>query len=197
MKILIDNGHGYDTAGKHSPDRRLLEYAWAREVAKRITERLISLGYDAERIVTEMNDISLKERTRRVNEICRKVGTKNVVLISVHINAAGGNGKWHNASGWCGYVAPNASSNSKRLAQILHEEAVKRDLKGNRSVPACKYWTGNFAIIRDTLCPAVLTENLFQDNLQEVDFLLSEQGKETIVELHIEGLKRYIKEVGA
>lgn len=30
---------------------------------------------------------------------------------------------------------------------------------------------------RDTKCPAILTENLFQDNKEDVDFLLSEKGK--------------------
>ena len=35
MLILIDNGHGCNTAGKRSPDGRLLEYQYAREIAKR------------------------------------------------------------------------------------------------------------------------------------------------------------------
>ena len=30
MKILIDNGHGRETAGKRSPDGRLLEWAYTR-----------------------------------------------------------------------------------------------------------------------------------------------------------------------
>ena len=32
MKILIDNGHGEDTAGKRSPDWTLREYAYTREI---------------------------------------------------------------------------------------------------------------------------------------------------------------------
>lgn len=192
MKILIDNGHGQDTAGKRSPDGRLLEYKWAREVAKRIVDTLRQQGFDAERIVTEEADIPLSTRTKRVNTICSQVGSKNCVLISVHINAAKSDGKWHDATGWSGWVAPNASDNSKKLAQIIYDEAAKRGLKGNRSVPPCKYWVGNFAIVRDTKCPAVLTENLFQDNKQEVEYLLSEKGKQTIVDLHVEALKRYI-----
>lgn len=192
MKILIDNGHGIDTKGKHSPDGNLREYAWAREIASRLVAELRKEGLDAERVVTEENDISLSERCRRVNAVCNKVGSKNVLLISIHINAAGSDGKWHNASGWCGYVAPNASTNSKRLAQLLYGEAERLNLKGNRSVPSCKYWVGNFAIIRDTKCPAVLTENLFQDNKDDVDFLMSEKGKEAIVRLHKDGILKYI-----
>ena len=42
------------------------------------------------------------------------------------------------------------------------------------------------------LSPAVLTENLFQDNLADVEYLLSEAGKEAIAELHVEGIMKYI-----
>lgn len=194
IKILIDNGHGSDTSGKCSPDKRLLEYKWSREVAQMIVNKLKSEGYDAERIVTEENDISLKERCRRVNTICSQVGKENCILISVHINAANGTG-WSNATGWSGWVAPNASNNSKKLAKIIYEEAATRGLEGNRSVPSGKYWTGNFAIVRDTNCTSVLTENLFMTNKKEVDFLLSDEGKQTITDLHVAGLKKYIEEL--
>jgi N-acetylmuramoyl-L-alanine amidase len=59
-------------------------------------------------------------------------------------------------------------------------------------VPYTKYWTANFTITSDTSCPAVLTENLFQDNKEEVQYLLSEEGKRNIVELHFEAIKKYI-----
>lgn len=42
MKILIDNGHGNDTPGKRSPDGRLLEWAYTREIADRVAARLQS-----------------------------------------------------------------------------------------------------------------------------------------------------------
>lgn len=196
MIVIIDNGHGVNTAGKCSPDKRLYEWKWAREVAQLIEDKLKAHGIKAVRIITEDTDISLKERCQRVNALCAQHGTSNCVLVSVHINAAGADGQWHNATGWSGWVAPNASSNSKRFAQLLYAEAEKAKLQGNRSVPPYKYWVGNFAIVRDTKCPAVLTENLFQDNKAEVDYLLSAEGKATIAKLHVEGILNYIKSTG-
>ena len=38
MKILIDNGHGIQTKGKRSPDGKFLEYAYTREIARRVVE---------------------------------------------------------------------------------------------------------------------------------------------------------------
>lgn len=192
MKILIDNGHGSDTKGKCSPDGRLREYEWARDVAQRIVNGLKALGLDAERIVTEQNDISLSERCRRVNAHCTKYGANNVLLVSVHINAAW-TGGWHAASGWTGWVYTHASNRSKQLAQLLYAEAEKRNLQGNRCVPSSQYWVSNFYILKNTNCPAVLTENLFQDNKEEVAYLMSEQGKEEIAHLHIDGIVNFIK----
>lgn len=191
MKILIDNGHGYDTKGKCSPDGRLREYAWAREIAKRIEAELRKRGLDVQRIVTEERNISLTERVRRVNNICKQVGAKNVCLVSVHVNAAG-NGGWRTARGWSGWVFTRSSANSKRLAQLLYAEAEKRGLQGNRSVPKEKYWTANFYILKYTNCPAVLTENLFQDNKEDVAYLLSEEGKQAITDLHVDAILKYI-----
>lgn len=194
--IILDNGHGYPplSGGKCSPDKRVLEYYWARDMVQRIATKLKAFGFTVHILVPEKADIKLDVRTRRVNELCAKYGAKNCLLVSVHINAAGADGKWHNATGWSGWVAPNASAASKRFAQLLYVEAIKAGLQGNRCVPASKYWTGNFAIVRDTKCPAVLTENLFMDNKQECDYLFSEQGKETLAQLHFNAIMNYYSE---
>lgn len=192
--VLIDNGHGSDTPGKCSPDGRHREYHWARDVAQRLEKALTKEGINATRIVTEQHDIRIAERCRRANAVCRQYGAKNVILVSLHNNAAGNRGQWMDARGWSGFVSPNASSRSKRLAQLLYDQAERLGLQGNRSVPKERYWVKNLGICRDTNCPAVLTENLFQDNREDVAILQSEEGKQRIVELHVEAIKNYIKE---
>lgn len=191
---ILDAGHGCNTLGKCSPDKRLLEYEWARDMVKRIASKLQAKGVQVHILVPEITDVKLGVRTHRVNALCKQHGAKNCLLVSVHNNAAGSDGKWHDATGWSGFVAPKCSANSKRLAQLLYAEAAKAGLKGSRCVPASKYWVGNFAIVRDTNCPAVLTENLFMDNRQECDYLLSEQGKETLAQLHVNAIVNYVNE---
>ena len=195
MKILIDNGHGVDTAGKRSPDGSLREYKYAREIAGRIVSELRKQGFDAERIVTEENDISLRERCQRVNAICNRLGTKNVILVSVHCNAAGNGSQWMNARGWSAHVSLNASTQSKAFARSLIKVAENEGLKVRKYAHQVPYWEQNLAICRDANCPAVLTENLFQDNKEDVAFLLSEAGKETIVSLHVKGIINYLKTI--
>lgn len=191
--ICLDNGHAASTPGKCSPDGRFKEYAYTREIVKLLSEKLESEGYKTLIVTPEVNtDISLKERCRRINQVY-KDNNKKAISISIHNNAAGADNKWHTAKGWQVYISQNASSNSKRLAQLLYTEAEKVNLKGNRSVPKEKYWVQNLAMCRDTNCPAVLTENLFQDNKEDVEFLLSEIGKETIVNIHFNAIVEYLK----
>lgn len=193
MKVLIDNGHGEDTLGKCSPDKRLREYAYCREIARRVSRQLSLQGIDAILITPEEKDVALRERVRRVNSWARKLGKENVLMVSIHNNAAGSDGKWHTATGFSAFISKNASDKSKRLARIFTENATAMGLMGNRAVPKEKYWVQSLAMTRDTACPAVLTENLFQDNREDVNFLLSEEGKQAITKLHVDSIIQYIK----
>jgi len=49
----------------------------------------------------------------------------------------------------------------------------------------------NFYILKHTKCPAVLTENFFMDNVDDVRFLESREGKNALTLLHIEGIREY------
>ena len=195
LLVILDNGHGENTKGKCSPDKRLLEWEWTREISSRLHNLLIMNGIDTVLLVPEDKDISLSERVKREKKITKeaKKAGKETCLISIHINAAGGDGKWKTATGWSGWIAQDASEKSKQLAQLLYAQAEASNLQGNRCVPSTKYWTANFTICTDTSCPAVLTENLFQDNKEEVDFLLSEEGKQVIIDLHYNAIKKYIE----
>lgn len=191
MKVLIDNGHGANTPGKRSPDGRLREWAYSREIADKVVSGLRKLGIDAERIVKEDTDVPLSERCKRANAIYKETG-KKAILVSIHCNAAGSGTDWMNAKGWSVFVSNNASDNSKKLAGCLAKAAESIPVSVRKPMPKQLYWQQNLAICRDTNCPAVLTENLFQDNKDDVEYLLSREGKDAVVRIHIEGIAKYL-----
>lgn len=191
MHVIIGTAHGENVSGKQSPDGKLREYKWSREICSMIKEKLLSEGIDCSIDIEEPNEKSLTERINIVNTISKK-HNNDCIYVSVHINAAGSDGKWHNANGWTVWVYEKCSTNSKKLAVSLFEEAKKENLFGNRYIPSTKYHTANFAVLRKTVCPAILTENMFQDNENDVDFLLSEKGKQIICDVHVNGIKNYL-----
>lgn len=190
--LILDNGHGSNTPGKCSPDRTLREYAWTRIMTDLIARKARAKGIRTEIIVPETTDVPLATRSARANAIARRNGLKNCLFISVHINAAGADGRWHDATGFTAWVAQNASRNSKTFARLVTAEMKARGLGGNRAPNPLGYHTANFAVIRRADCPAVLTENLFQDNRTEVRYLLSPQGQDTIAEAHVAAIEKYI-----
>ena len=194
MKILIDNGHGIQTKGKRSPDGKFLEYAYTREIARQVVSELKNKGYDAELLVPEEDDIPLSERVRRTNAHCQAFGKSNVILISIHVNAAGDGSKWMNATGWSCYTC-KGQTESDRLATCLYDAAIKnfpdKRIRTDFS-DADSDWEEGFYILKKSLCPAVLTENFFMDKLSDRDYLQSEVGKQAIVDTHIEGIAEYL-----
>lgn len=193
MKVLIDNGHGNNTPGKRSPDGRLLEWAYTREIAERVVARLQSSGIDSKRIVTEDTDISLEERVRRANSAYTESG-KQAILVSIHCNAAGNGSAWMTARGWSVFIDHTASSNSKRLATALADVATAKKVKVRMETPDRNYWMSSLYICKHTNCPAVLVENFFQDNKEDVDFLLSEAGKQCVTDITVEGILSYLNQ---
>lgn len=195
MKILIDNGHGIETPGKRSPDGTLKEYQYTRDIARQVVDELLADGYDAELLVPEDNDISLKERVKRVNEYCRILGASEVVLFSIHVNSFKDGEEWQKPSGWSAYTTKGKTS-SDHLAIILYEEAAAI-LKGHRirmeMSDGDADFEENFYILKKTKCAAVLTENMFMDNKEDVGFLLSDSGRKAIADIHINAVKRWIR----
>ena len=193
MKIFIDNGHGLMTAGKRSPDGQFREAFYNREIAKRVVADLVDRGYDADLLVPEDDDISLAERVRRINTACFLLGKANVILVSIHVNAAGNGSKWMNATGWSCYTC-KGQTQSDKLADCLYQAAIK-NFPGKRIRTDYSDndpdWEENFYLLRKTLCVAVLSENFFMDSHSDLEYLRSRVGKQAIVDTHVEGIVEY------
>lgn len=209
MIILIDNGHGSDTLGKQSPllgdgikigdefieKNRFKEWKYTRVISNLIVDKLKGMGYDARLIVKEDKDISLGERVRRINAVCAKEGASNVLVVSVHANAVGDSSKWMEGKGWEAY-STRGKTISDKLAEFLYKRAesnikdrkIRKDLSDGDSDKEA-----NFYIIKHANCAAVLTENFFYDNKDDLKYLTSEEGIHAVVRTHIEGIIDFIK----
>lgn len=195
MLILIDPGHGIDTSGKRSPDGKFLEYLWNRQIADLLIDRFMVMGIDASLVVTETNDISLSTRVQRVNKMCSKIGASNIILLSIHSNAAGDGSKWMSAQGWSCYTS-KGETKSDVIAECLYDafEAEFADRKIRKDMSdGDRDWEENFYVLKKSKCPAVLLENFFYDNRDECAWLLKDETKERIADAIVKGIIKYIK----
>lgn len=192
LVILLDNGHGKNTPGKRSPKWKdipqIFEWEYNRMLVNKIHCKLTELGFKAIIVVPEDIDISLSERTRRIRAYEKQYGKKNCLTVSVHLNASDRN---PNARGWEAHTYLGHSI-SDIYAKEFYKQAKKYlsdntriRLGGTENDPD---WDSNFAILRDVGGPAVLTENCFMTNYEDCKYLLSEEGKREIVQLHIDAI---------
>ncbi len=167
--IVLDAGHGYDTAGKRclkslDPDETREWY-----LNDRIMDMVEELLRDYECTVfrvddtTGREDISLSARVKAANEAGADV------YLSMHHNAG------LNGSKGGGTVIFHDSNDAQRNAQAkrLYQHIVSRTgLIGNRSQNVLKK---GFYVLKHTNMPAFLVENGFMDSPEDVPIILSKE----------------------
>lgn len=204
MNIILGTAHLVSTPGKCSPDGTFKEYKYSRDIISELKMKLTDLGYKVFVDIPEDNikginsSQELVRRVKYVNSLCDKYGAKNCLYVSIHVNAAASDGKWHNATGWEAYTTVG-KTNSDILATYLYKSAErnlvgKKIRKDNSDGDPDK--ESNFYVIKNTKCVSVLTENFFQDNKEDVEYLLSQEGRGNIIRTHLEGIIDYIKALG-
>jgi len=160
MKIMIDAGHGPETAGKRSPDGLLREFNFNNAVATLVRQYLSEDGLTVYFSHHELKDIALAERVKYANEI------KVDAFISIHANAYGTD--WNQANGIETYAYLTASNESFALATLIQQSMITACNRTNRGVKKA-----DFAVLRETNMPAVLIECGFMTNRQEAALLLN------------------------
>ena len=146
-------------------------------------------------VVTETNDVTLRNRVNRVNTICNRLGASNVLLVSIHANAAGNGSAWMNAKGWSCYTSKGKTA-SDQVAECLYDafEAEFQDRKIRKDMSdGDRDWEENFYVLEKSKCPAVLLENFFYDNREECAWMLQEETKKRIASAAVKGIIKYIK----
>lgn len=192
--VILDNGHGENTHGKRSPEgmltedgmTALYEFEFNRDIVDRLIKMCDQNGIDFYELVPESEDISLTERCERVNKIFAK--NPKAYLVSIHANAGGG-------TGWEVFTSPG-ETRSDKIAEVFFKEAEKelvefRMRSDNSDNDHDK--EARFTMLTKTNCPAILTENLFMDHEKDLAFLISDEGRQRIAELHFRAIERIEK----
>lgn len=192
MIVILDNGHGIRTRGKRSPVQsdtsQLFEFEFNRDIVRRIAEDLSRLRVQFHILVREIEDISLQERCQRANQIFAAYPSGEAFLISVHANAGGGNG--------LEFFTSPGETESDKIATIFCEQASREfPTKRIRS----DYSDGDpdkeaaFYVLKYTTGPAVLTENFFMDSQNDLNLIMSEEGRKRIARYHVQAIVQYIE----
>lgn len=169
--LVIDPAHGINVAGKCSPDGLHREYLWSRERVKALKATCISLGYEVYVTTDSENEPGLSKRKNFATQIRRG---ERKLLLSLHNNAAGSDGKWHNARGYSVFTTKGVTK-ADTCADIIYKQLRKDfpELKGRmyKDSDLERDFEENFTVLMGSDYMGVLIEWLFQDNLKDVELL--------------------------
>lgn len=170
---ILDNGHGEETLKKSSPiwkdGLQLHEYEFNRNVVKFLGLMLKEAKIDYKILVPEESEIGLRTRCKRANEF-----KENSIFISVHANQ-------YTLESVHGFETHYYKA-GKEIATIFQKHIGT--IGKNRGIKQ-----SNFYVIKNTLMPAILTENGFYSNEKECRKLLTADFQYKIAEQHFNAIK--------
>ena len=177
-KIMWDKGHGGSDPGAVGNDlqektltHQIVEYAMAY-LNNNYT------GFDQRTTRTGDQTVALNSR----DDVADNWGAD--VFVSVHINSGGG-------TGFETYIYnAQPSSSTIDLQNILHPEILAAMQRfGNITDRGKK--RANFAVLRETNMPSILTENLFIDTADST-YLKNKEFLKAVGEAHARGVAKFL-----
>jgi N-acetylmuramoyl-L-alanine amidase len=171
MRIVLDAGHGGKDPGVVA--NSLKEKDLTLQIVKHIGRLLGEYeGVEVHYTRTDDRFLELTERAAIANKL------KADYFISVHINGGGG-------TGFETFIF-NGTTDAKTIAcqNVIHQEILKAI--GNVTDRGKK--RANYAVLRETKCAAILTENLFIDHAVDASKLKSQEFILKIAYGHVNGL---------
>jgi N-acetylmuramoyl-L-alanine amidase len=191
---LLDAGHGGMLNGKYTtapakmhtfPDGlTVYEGVINRGITDRLADLMTKERISYQYIHDPAIDTSLVDRVHRADAFSHIPG---VIYLAIHSNAGGGRG-------FEAFTAPG-QTNSDPVASIICD-SFDRHFGKAKGMPlrpdlsdGDKDKEADFYVLRKTKCPAVLVENLFFDNREEADFLITPIGQQAIALCLLDAIK--------
>jgi len=185
---LLDAGHGgidpqgnYVTAPskmyEHPDGTTVFEGKFNREVRDEIINLIVEDGeMEWFTINHGYKDMSLGERVRYANELHAKHG--RCVYVSIHGNAGGG-------KGFEVYTSTGDTESDNIANTWIREMSKIFPDKSNRGEK-----DRDFYVLRNTACPAILTESFFMDTLEDAKIMTSDSGQKKVALAHYHMMKK-------
>ncbi|MBK0008323.1 MULTISPECIES: N-acetylmuramoyl-L-alanine amidase [Priestia] len=177
-KIYLDAGHGGADAGAVGANG-LYEKNLVLKIQQYLISYLNSTYSDFTIKTTRTTDtfLSLSQRASQANSWGADA------FMSIHVNAGGG-------TGYEDYVYRSASNASKAFQSIVHGQVQPTLLSYNHPNRGRK--SANYAVLRLTNMPAVLTEIAFIDNSTDAALLQNETFLKSMGESYAKGIAVYL-----
>lgn len=187
----IPGGYQY----RQSPNKNLDELTYLNRLTDDIILRLRESVKDTPFITITKLAGPMDQILARLQTLTRTTPPTSNCLIAVGLNSTRMDGHYQAGKGWRVISNPE-SSQSSTLATALATAAMQtlgHRATSNQNTATSLAHLNQTPILTATAIPAVLTLNLYQDNRQDAAYLLSSEGRQAIISLHVKGISAYLE----
>lgn len=178
-RLYLDPGHGGDDPG--ALGNGFKEKDLVLSIGLRIRKLLKSYqGTQVRMSRTTDKFVKLSDRSKDAND------WEADFFLSIHLNAFNGVARGYEDFVFNGL---SNSSDTRQHQRVIHEEVYK-SINELGSTPNRGRKSANFAVLRQTNMPAVLTENLFIDSPSDGKMIKRKDYVDKVAEGHVNGLVR-------
>ena len=182
--IALDDGHGMETSGKRSPYvpelmREIKENEFNKEITNYLNQELLRCGFRTLLLAPTDFDTPLSVRCSLANR------NRANLVVSNHANAFDGSFDGADPKGVEIHVYTNPCGSEDVAKCVL--DYIK--LETDQEIRGIKY--SDFQILRDTNMLAILVENLFMDNREEVNLMLDVEYQINRAKQQARGICKY------
>lgn len=182
-KVVLDPGHGVETAGKCSPDKSYYEHEFNLDISKRQKKILERHGVEVILTRTDEHDVTLANRVAIANK------ERPDLFVSNHSNASGDGTEWTDPDGYGIYTSSAGDSAGRNKAAKAILARVE-----DADIPL---WGGGlhhegFYVLKNTIDPAVLIEHGFHTNKAETALLKTSAYRDKLAEADAKGILDYL-----
>jgi N-acetylmuramoyl-L-alanine amidase len=198
--VFLDAGHGgidpfgnYTTngkkykhvTGKFHEGTTFYEGVSNRIITEKVKRKLQEKGYFVVVVNHPYLDTTLTNRVKRANQMSKAF--LHSIYISNHSNAGGG-------SGFEIYTSPGITRSDK-LAQFYWDNMKKEFgdeiLFRPNTTSIYQAKEAKFYVLINTSMPAILTEHMFFDNIDDATLLMNQSFIDRIVKVQVESVENY------
>lgn len=174
--IILDPGHGGMDEGCSRDG--VLEKEINLQLAKLVRDKLEELGYEVLLLREEDTELTLEERVNMAELASADL------YISIHQNACEESAEVEGIEVW---YCSDKQDESKRLAQLIHNETIKQTEGRDRGLID----SNELYVIRETSMPSCLIETGFLSNPKERELLTTTEYQEQIAAGITQGIEWY------
>lgn len=173
--VVLDPGHGDHDPG--AIGNGLQEKERALTLTRMVRDILVANGVNVK--MTRDSDIfvTLSGRAKIANDLGAKI------FVSFHLNSGGG-------TGYESFVYNRNDKNTNRLQDLIHAEAMK--VLGPKGFRDRGKKTKDLAVVRETHMPAVLTENGFIDNANDMSHIRQDEVLRQLAKGYAKAILNYL-----